>query len=270
MRRDGRHLRVPAPSRDDGIMDKLPPSTPDTPAPHTPPADTAAAVARRLLRGQATAVLSTSRAGDGWPYGSLVLVATDSDGAPLLLLSTLAEHTRNIKREARVSLLFDGTAGLADRLTGARLSLLGRLTPSDQERHRRRFLSRHASAAGYADFADFAFYHLTIARGHLVAGFGRIQWTEADDLLIPAPPALTAAESEIVRHMNQDHAETLGLYATRLLGLAPAGWRMTGIDAAGLDLGADGNSARLEFDRPVDDAEAARAALVGLAARARA
>ncbi|HUN51591.1 MAG TPA: pyridoxamine 5'-phosphate oxidase family protein, partial [Candidatus Sulfotelmatobacter sp.] len=136
-----------------------------------------AAAARRLIRSQNTATLATNlAAGDGWPYASLVLTACDHDGSPLLLISGLAEHTKNITADPRVSLLFDGTAGLADRLTGARATVLGRAERSQEPHHRERFLARHPSAAMYAGFGDFAFYRVSIARTHLVAGFGRIHW----------------------------------------------------------------------------------------------
>ena len=121
-----------------------------------------ATAARRLIRSQSTATLATSLAGDGWPYASLVLTACDHDASPLLLISALAEHTKNITADPRVSLLFDGTSGLADRLTGARATVLGRAERSQEPRHRDRFLARHASAALYAGFGDFAFYRVTI------------------------------------------------------------------------------------------------------------
>ena len=144
--------------------------------------DPVAGEARALLRGAAQATLATA-AGDGWPFASLVLIAHGRDGAPLLLLSDLAEHSQNIMADDRVSLLIDGTAGLADPLTGPRLTVLGRTSRSSDPDHRRRFLERHPSAGQYVDFADFAVYRLAVERGHLVAGFGRIHWIDAADLL---------------------------------------------------------------------------------------
>lgn len=88
-------------------------------------------LARQIIREQGTATLSTVLPPEGWPYGSLVLVATDAAGAPILLISTLAEHTKNIAVDPRLSLLFDGTQGLEERLTGARVTLLGRAERSD-------------------------------------------------------------------------------------------------------------------------------------------
>jgi len=230
-------------------------------------AATPASHARRLMRGADRASLATSR--EGWPYASLVLVALAPEGMPLLLLSDLAEHAKNLKREKRASLLFDGTAGHEDPLTGPRVSVLGTVEPVEDPLLLARFTRRHPSAAAYVGFADFRLYRLSPARAHLVAGFGRIDWVEAADLLVPASPALAAAEADILAHMNQDHADTLDLYAARIAGAGGTGWRMTGIDPEGIDLRHAGSIARLDFRAPVGDAEGARAALVGLAKSAR-
>jgi putative heme iron utilization protein len=145
--------------------------------------------ARALLRaaGQATlaTIFSTTGTRDrgGWPFASLVLIAHDRDGSPLLLLSDLAEHSRNIEADDRVSLLIDGTAGLADPLTGPRLTVLGRARRSAGASHRKGFLEAHPEAALYADFSDFSIYHVAVDSAHLVAGFGRIQWISAAALL---------------------------------------------------------------------------------------
>src|ERR1700733_1009397 len=140
-----------------------------------------AATARQLIRGLDRATLATSLgSSEGqWPYASLVLVAADFDASPLLLISTLAEHTKNLARDARASLLFDGTQGLDDPLTGARVTVLGELRRDpDPVSRLRRFIARHPSAALYAGFKDFALYRLAVIRAHLVAGFGRIHWVD--------------------------------------------------------------------------------------------
>ena len=144
-----------------------------------------ARLARRLLRTVESASLATIERDGGGPYASLVLVAADEDGSPILLLSDLAEHSRNLAADDRASLMIDGTAGLEDRLTGPRLTVLGRVIASDAPRHRGRFLARHPGAAQYADFGDFRFYRVAVERAHLVAGFGRVHAISADDLLCP-------------------------------------------------------------------------------------
>lgn len=226
---------------------------------------------RALMRAARTAALSTALAGEaGQPYVSLVLSATAADGSPLLLISALAEHTKNLKADARLALLYEASAGLASPLEGARASVLGRLAPATDPSDRARFLARHPEAAAYAAFRDFAFHRVIVDRAHLVAGFGRIRWVEAPDVLIAPPAALTREENAILAHMNTDHADAVALYATALLGQPAGPWRMCGIDAEGCDLASDGQHARLPFPEPIADAEGARAALVRLAHVARA
>ena len=147
------------------------------------PATAVHGLLRRLDRAALATVLPEA-GGDGtaWPYASLVLVALDHGLAPILLLSDLAEHSKAISADARVSLLFDGTAGLDAPLTGPRVTLVGRAAPADDLEARRRFLARHPDAAMYAGFRDFRFYRVTPERAHLVGGFGKIHWLERDAL----------------------------------------------------------------------------------------
>lgn len=236
---------------------------PDKPTRSQPGAE-----ARHLIRRRDHAALGTSL-GDR-PYVSLVAAACDSDASPLLLLSDLAQHTKNLVAEPSVSLLFEDVAGHADPLAGPRLTLLGRAERCDDPQAAARFAARHPASAGYAGFADFHLYRVSIERGHLVAGFGRITWIEAAELRFGAPAAaLAAAEPEIVEHMNRDHAEAIELYARQLLGRQGTGWRMTGIDPEGLDLRCGGATARLDFAAPVLNPAAARQELVALAQAAR-
>jgi hypothetical protein len=229
---------------------------------------------RNLLRGLDRASLASALPGeDGapWPYASLVLVAVDHDLAPILLLSDLAEHSKAIAADSRVSLLFDGTAGLDQPLAGPRASLLGRAAPTTNQRLKRRFLAHHPDAEMYAGFSDFRFYRVAPERVHLVGGFGKIRWFTMAELL-PTPPsdALTVSETEIVEHMNTDHRDAIQLYAGKLLGLPAGDWKMTGIDAEGVDLKSAGRVARLAFDMPIGTAGEARKALITLVAKARA
>jgi putative heme iron utilization protein len=232
----------------------------------------AGVIARRLIRGRDRAALGTSLGGR--PYVSLVIAACDIDASPLMLLSDLAQHTHNLAANPSVSLLYDGTGDYPDPLTGPRLSLLGRAERCVDPRALARFAARHPSSAIYAGFADFHLYRVTIERGHLVAGFGRISWVEPDELRLSADAAaLAGAEAEIVQHMNTDHADAVALFAEKLLRRPGAGWRMTGIDPEGIDLRrpveAGGETARLDFDRLVLTPAQARAALVEMTQAAR-
>jgi heme iron utilization protein len=214
-----------------------------------------ATTARALMRRRDRATLATSL--DGAPYASLVLTATAADGAPLLLISDLAQHTINIAADPRVALLFDGTGELDEPLTGPRATVLGRAARGDDAALRARYLARHPSAALYAGFADFHLYRVTIERAHLVAGFGRIDWVDAGALLPPGLAALADAEAALLAEIEDGDA---GL----MLGRPGEGWRVTGIDAEGVDLRRGGVVARRDFPAPVADAASARAALADL------
>lgn len=177
----------------------------------TPPSGS---TVRRLMRNCDRASLATTLAapgmGEGSPYASLVLLALDLDASPLLLLSALAEHSKNLARDPRLSLLIDGTAGLEDPLTGSRASLTGRAEPVSDARLLARYISRHPSAATYAGFGDFQLYCVRVSRAHLVAGFGRIRWIEGREILLEGDcTTLAAAEPSILDHMNSDHAEAV-------------------------------------------------------------
>jgi putative heme iron utilization protein len=230
-----------------------------------------AVVGRLLARRRTRGALATSLIGA--PYASLVLAAVDLDATPLLLLSDLAQHSRNIAFDSRVSLLLDATEGHPDPLTGPRLTLLGQARPTADPRCLARFVAHHPTSAVYAGFRDFRLYRVAVQRGHLVAGFGQIDWIDGHDYLFAGDAgALAAAEPEILRHMNEDHADAISLYANHLLGRAGEDWRMTGIDPEGIDLRSEDETARLDFAPvpvPILTPDAARGALVQLAEMAR-
>lgn len=231
------------------------------------PAGNPALLARRLLRRVGRAALATSLRGR--PFASLVLLVADSDASPLLLLSDLAEHSRNIGFDPRVSVLVDGTEGHPDPLAGPRLTLIGQAQIGDDPRRLARFTAHHPASTVYSGFADFHLYRVTVERGHLVAGFGRIYWIEPGDLLFTGDAGeLAAAEPEILRQMNEDHAAAIVDVARRSGGGVGAGWQMTGIDPEGIDLRRGAETARCDFGTPVRTPEEARAALVKLAAEA--
>ncbi len=216
-------------------------------------------IARRLLRAADRAALATSLGdrepvgAESWPYASLVLLACDHDAAPLLLMSDLAEHSKNIAADARAALLIDGTAGRADPLTGPRVTILGTVEKTDDPRLKARFVARHPSAALYADFADFHLYRVTVARAHFVAGFGRIHWIDAPDFIFDAGAgALADSEETLIRQLSKQ-ADRLAQLAT---GRRAEGWRLTGIDPEGLDLRREGTVARVELPAPVATADA--------------
>jgi len=228
---------------------------------------------RQLMRSSRSASLSTALASaDGWPYASLVTVAIDTDGAPLLLFSELSDHTRNLKADGRAALLFERASRHANPQRGPRVSVLGRIRPTRKPEHARRFLDMHPEAEMYAGFGDFGFYRMSIDRAHWVGGFARAQWLSGRFVAAnaKAAKAIAAAAPGIIAHMNDDHADAVENYATRLLGRSGGGWRMIGVDPDGADLALEGRRARLGFDEMAENVAQVRDRLVQMAGQARA
>ena len=229
------------------------------------------ATAKKLLREGRSGALATLMQGSGDPYCSLVNVATAADGSPLLLISTLAVHTRNILADPRVSLMIDERKQ-GDPLEGARIMLLGTPEPLADNDIRRRYLVRQPEAEMYVGFTDFSFYRMALKGAHLVAGFGRIVDLKPEDVLTSTEDAaeLIAAEPEIIAHMNADHAEACRLYATKLLGAADGAWRCVGCDPEGMELQLERTALRLAFPQRVRAPGVLRQVLKQLAEQARA
>jgi heme iron utilization protein len=212
---------------------------------------------RQLLRRARTATLATLNMQDGVPYGSLVNVATDVAGWPIILVSTLAWHTRNLLSDRRASLMVAEIPPIGDALTGARATIMGRFERTDELAVHRRYLARHPQAGAYAGFGDFAFWRLQPGRVHAVAGFGRIETIEGSEVF-PSATEMEELEESAIAHMNNDHADAVERYAVRLLHAPPGAWRIGGIDPDGADLHLNGAVLRLPFAQPVFTAEALR------------
>lgn len=232
-------------------------------------------VAKELLRATRAGTLATLDRNTGHPFASLVNVATDFDGSPLILVSRLATHTANLEADGRASVLLAAT-GKGDPLAHPRLTLLGTFVHigRDDLREpglRRRFLARHPKSELYAGFADFSFWRLETVSAHLNGGFARAADLKAADILTDVSGAadLLETEASAIAHMNADHAEAVRLYATKILGAPEAAWHLTGIDPEGLDLASGDRTLRLPFPHPVTTGQELRKAVVELAARAR-
>jgi putative heme iron utilization protein len=233
------------------------------------------AVAKGLLRTTRAGALATIDRNTGHPFASLVNVSTDSDGAPVILISRLSTHTANLEADGRASLLL-APGGKGDPLAHPRLTLIGsfiRLARDDanEPRLRRRFLAHHPKSELYAGFGDFAFWRLAVVSAHLNGGFARAADLTAGDVMtdIAGAANLIDAEADAVAHMNTDHADAVRLYATKLLGAEDGPWRLTGLDPDGLDLARGDAILRLSFPERVTAAQQLRKVLVDLAAQAR-
>jgi putative heme iron utilization protein len=232
-----------------------------------------AKLAKSLLRRSRQGALATLMAESGDPYCSLVNVAVHADGSPILLISRLAVHTRNILADSRVSLMLDERAS-GDPLEGARIMLAGRAEEAggdDAAVLRARYLNAHPSAEAFVDFKDFSFFRIVPSGLHLVAGFGRIIDLKPEQFLTDISDAadLLEAEAGAVEHMNEDHREAMNLYATKLLGAEAEDWRCTGCDPDGIDMQAGAETLRLDFPERVTSGTELRKMLVRLAGEAR-
>jgi putative heme iron utilization protein len=234
------------------------------------------AAAKRLLRTAPLGALATLLKSTSNPFCSLVNIGTLPDGSPLLLISRLAVHTRNIAADNRVSLLLS-EQGAPDPLAAPRISLTGRAEqlaePDAIATARRRYLAVHPSAEVFVNFTDFSFYRIVIENIHLVGGFGRIFDLRGADVLTDVSDAgtLLAAEEDAVAHMNDDHHDTMALYASALFGAAAADWRCSGLDPEGMDMrNENGGALRIDFPQRVVTPEALRRSLKDLADHVRA
>lgn len=234
------------------------------------PAFDAVGVGKELLRTTRAGALATNDPQSGFPLATLVNVASDVDGSPILLLSGLSLHTRNLAQDGRAALLL-AHSGKGDPLAYPRLTVVGRCSVIKEERASRRFLSKHPKSRLYVELPDFAFWRMAISGVHLNGGFARAAKLRPQDVLTEMSGAdeIAAAEPEVLAHMNEDHAETLRLYATRLAGKRDAAWIMTGCDPDGVDLAAGDEIARVPFAQRVTSAAQLRLALKQLADSAR-
>jgi heme iron utilization protein len=233
-------------------------------------------VAKELLRTTRSGALATLDRNTGHPFCSLVNVATDVDGSPLILVSQLSTHTANIEIDPRASVLLAST-GKGDPLAYPRLTVLGafekieRKSP-DEGRVVRRYGAKHPKSDMYASFADFGFWRLKVVSAHLNGGFARAADLKAGDLMTDLADAqeMVEIEESAVEHMNADHADAVRLYATKLLGEVDGAWRVTGVDPDGLDLALGDRTARMPFPTRVVGGTALRKVLAEAGAQARA
>ena len=244
-----------------------------------------AELARTLAAAVESGVLSTlsgRSAHAGTPYGSVVLFALDEAGAaPLFLISDLAEHTRNLRADARASLLIAEAPDDNNPLALARMTLTGTghlVEGGDAlESARNSFIARHPNAAFYADFGDFNFWRLDVTAVRYIGGFGRMSWVEGSAFVAAEPDPIAPESKAIVEHMNEDHRDALEAYAKVFTRLAPEDVGevvMVSVDRLGFEMSVEtpfgARPARIAFERPVKSAGQVRAAMVKLVKEARA
>lgn len=234
--------------------------------------------ARKFLRSTRSGILSThSTRCEGYPFGSVAPFVLDHNCQPIILISNIAEHTKNIAANPKVSLLV--FAGAEDLQANARLTLLGeavKIYKDDDADLRARYLRYLPQAASYFDMHDFSFYRIHIHQARYIGGFGKMSWLSEVDLfsgITASASVLASQETAIIEHMNADHTENLLNYCRYFHHVDAEHAHMLGIDCDGFDVSARvGNTStilRFDFEQPVHDAQSARAALVAMAKAAK-
>ena len=234
------------------------------------PTPTHAERARTLVAQISTGTLCTLAIEPaGYPYGSFVTLAFEN-GNPIFLISALAEHTKNLERDRRASLLV-AEGGSLDPLASGRVTMLGPCTRVEGEggSARAAFLAAHPSSAYYAGFRDFAFWKLDVSSVRYIGGYGRMSWISKAEWQTAEPDPLGPSAAGIVAHMNADHADAMVLYCkafSKATDITVAS--MTGIDRYGFEMSAktkDGpRPVRLAFATRVTTPEDSRAALISM------
>lgn len=225
-----------------------------------------------LIRGANAATLASSA--EGQPFASLVTPAPAPDLSPLLWLSTLSAHTRQLAAEPRCALLFSGTTEGPNPQTAPRVTVTGLAEPVPEAEVaplKARWLARHPYAALYADFADFGLWRLRIGGALHVGGFARAERIRTSEMA-PNPGAVSAilaAEAGIIAHVNAEHADAVAAIAQGLLGAGPGEWRLATVDVDGCDISDGNRTVRLAFLARLSDSEGVRAALIRAAREGR-
>jgi putative heme iron utilization protein len=258
-------------SSEDGRINSKPPAIGniENPAPDAQPGKNQArgSDARRFLRRFRAGVLGThSLQFPGYPYGSAMPFCTDQQGRPIVLISHLAEHTRNVAKDGRISFTVSPLdAALQQEM---RATVLGEIAPCDDNAVADRYLRFFPDSRRYLDIGGFHFHTIEPRHVRLIAGFGSLHWLSGAHVLAAKFP-IADAESDIVDHMTADHHGNLVDYCRHFHSVEAEQVQMIGIDCDGFDLRASDEVYRIDFETEIRDAQAARAMLVSLANIAR-
>ena len=232
-------------------------------------------LAKTLLRSARFGALAVLEPRTGSPLASRVGVATDIDGAPLILVSMLAAHTTALLADPRCSLLL-GEPGKGDPLAHPRPTLICQASRLERgsvghARAERRYLNRNPKAKLYAGLGDFSMFRLEPQRASLNGGFGKAYLLDRPDLVTSGPVVeeLAASEQSAVEHMNADHLDAIAVYAHHFAGTSGDGWIIAGLDADGMDLVSGDSVCRVFFPQPLASARELRPILVDMAREGR-
>lgn len=220
--------------------------------------------ARQLLRSHRYGALCTlSHKFDGHPFGSITPYLVDHDGSLLIFISTLAEHTKNIQHDPRVSLITHNQNDTRIQTQG-RVTLVGAAHfVAEREQAGKYYLRYFPETQTYMEMHDFSFYRIVPIAIRYIGGFGNIHWAKMENYAVPPYP-LIEQEEDVIAHMNADHKDSMRSYCKHFHQHEATDVEMLGIDSDGFDVRADGRVLRFDFPEPVLDAQQARQALVAI------
>lgn len=239
-----------------------------------PTSATDLAAARALLATERHGTLCTAHAAHGgWPFGSVVPYAVLANGDPVVLLAEIAEHSRNVAADPRVTLFVTDSRSADRPQAGARVALMARAeiaSGADSSAAEAVYLDRFPEARGHFASHGFSFYALRVERVRWIAGFGSMGWIERGDWAVSAGSnPLEAHAAAICDHMNRDHPEALVVLARRYAGITAKTATMVGLDTTGLDLDVDATRVRVDFPRAVSTPDEVRQVVTGMLGHAR-
>ncbi len=232
--------------------------------------------AKQFLRSTRSGVLSSfSTKFAGYPFGSVMPFVLGHDCQPIVLISTIAEHTKNIIANPKVSLLV--FAGAEDLHANGRLTLIGEAAQieKDDADLMARYCRYFPESTGYLAMHDFQFYRINIAQARYITGFGKMSWMEGDEIVsLNNSSEIAELETSMIEHMNADHMESMLQYCQHFHGVTPSHVSLIGVDCDGFDVeavvGDDIKILRFTFESPIFDANSARMAFVALSKTTRA
>lgn len=239
------------------------------------------AAARTLLERERHGTLCTAHAAHGgWPFGSLVPYALTPEGDPVVLLSAIAEHTRNVAADPRVTLFVIDSETIDHPQAGARIALMARAAPAAGGAAavaETAYFARFPESRAHFGAHDFALYVLRVERIRWIAGFGSMGWIERPEWSVPlARDPIAAYATAILHHMNTDHGDSLLALSRKFAGVDAATAVMTGVDATGFDVnvvpkgGRVAHPVRIAFPKPVASPDDVRRAMMDLVKSAKA
>ncbi|MCY4263969.1 MAG: DUF2470 domain-containing protein [Gammaproteobacteria bacterium] len=230
----------------------------------------AALEARRLFLSEYQGVLSTHSVDvPGYPFGSIVPFCLDHQGRPVIQISKIAQHTKNIVANPKVSLIVS-ESGVDDAQAHGRVTYLGKAgkVPDVDTDTEQRYFSFFPSARGNYNAHDFDFYYIELTRLRFIGGFGQIYWIDPV-LFQRSSPFKPEQERGAVEHMNEDHLDAIQHYCTldqlELSSDDPP--VLAGVDGEGFHIRVGQRIYRHQFEQPVSNSQQLRESLVELARR---